>query len=220
LTRADWRDVERRARRGDRRGWRHRASGRLVPVVAAVALGVAGSAVAVGVDLLRQQERFHARAPDDPARIGPVVEITSGEEWALLGWISEFGVCVDFAIPGNAAFSCGFPVRGAKPPDDASGAGLPIHAVAGTVSGGNLVGDDGNASIFGVVAAEVDGVTVELSDGRVFPAAVHDAPRELETKVRFFVVRLELPAQRLGGAGPVRALNAYADNRLIERVAF
>jgi hypothetical protein len=90
-------------------------------------LALAGVAVSVG-SLLTQQERFHASVPDDPKRRGPLVEITSGDNWALIGWRSDVGICLDFAIPGNSPFGCGFPVRGAKPATDASGSGLPTHA--------------------------------------------------------------------------------------------
>lgn len=219
IGRANWSDVQVRAQRHDDGILRPRlASSRVAIALAAIAvLAVAGTAVALGLDLVAQQNRFHATAPDHPQRVGPIVEITSGNDWALIAWQSEVGVCLDFAIPGNSPFSCGFPVRGAKPANDATGAGLPTHAVAGTISGGNLVGGDGKATIFGVAAREINAVTVELHDGRVVNTSVYDAPLELDLEVRFFIVRLKLPPQGLRGAGPVRAFNAYADGRLIER---
>lgn len=208
VDRMDWKDVEersRRARRSQTRGPR-----RAVTVALAItALGVAGTAIGIGSDLLTQQERFHARAPDDPARRGPLVEIAAGEEWALVAWNSDAGICLDFAVPGNSAFSCGFPVRGAKRADDASGAGLPTHAVAGSVSGGGLVGGDGKTTVFGVAARDVVRVQVELRDGRVLEARLYDAPPSLGAAVRFFIVRMFLPPTRLRGEGPVRAFVAY-----------
>jgi hypothetical protein len=216
---ASWTDVLARSRRIRRP---HRARKPLVVVLAvALLLVLAATAVGIGVDLLTQQERFHVRRPDDPKRVGPLVEITSGDEWALIAWRSEVGICLDFAIPGNSPFGCGFPVRGAKPPTDASGSGLPTHAVAGFVSGGGLAGGDGKMTIFGVAAREVATVKVELRDGQVVDAPLYDAPRELVADVRFFIVRLQ-PAQPERGilrSSPVRAYNAYdRDGKLIERV--
>ena len=215
VERSSWNDVERRARQLRRPSRRRR----LVAALAAVVLGAAGTAVAVQSDFVSQQERFHARVPDDPERLGPLVEIASGENWALIAWRSEAGICVDFAIPGNSPYGCGFPVRGAKPPSDASGAGPPVHAVAGFVSGAGLVGGDGKSTIFGIAAREVAAVRITLRDARVVDAPLYDAPRELEADVRFFVVRLTLPPQTLRGRGQVRAYSAYdAHGELIERV--
>lgn len=181
-------------------------------VVPPVAAGVAGS-------LLTQQERFHARAPDDPKRLGPLVEITSGGGWALIGWRSEVGICLDFAIPGNSPFGCDFPVRGAKPSTDASGSGLPTHAVAGFFSGSNLVGGDGKATIFGVAAHEVAEVKIELRDGQVISAPVYDAPPRLQTQVRFFIVRLPPGELEHRVGSPVQAYSAYDETgTLIERI--
>lgn len=217
VEKASWPDVLARSRNS-----RQLVAGRRLVfggLAVATLLALAGTAVGVGISLLAQQERFHASVPYDPQRLGPLVEITSGDSWALIGWRSEVGICLDFAIPGNSPFSCGFPVRGAKPAGDASGSGLPTHAIAGFFSGGNLVGGDGRATIFGVVAREVHAVKVHLGDGRVVDAPVYDAPRALKTEVRFFIVRV--PPGDLGSRlrEPVIAYSAYdAEGRLIERV--
>jgi hypothetical protein len=133
---ASWPDVLARSRR-IRRPRRTRKAVILASAAILIA-ALAGTAVGFGIDLIRQQEQFHTRRPDDPKRVGPVVEITSGAQWALLAWRSEVGLCLDFAIPGNSPFGCGFPVRGAKPATDITGSGPPIHAVAGFVSGADL----------------------------------------------------------------------------------
>jgi hypothetical protein len=216
VEKASWSDVLERSRRSRTR----RVPRRVVLAMGVVTLLVsAGTAVGVGVTLLTQQERFHASVPDDPNRLGPLVEVTSGDNWALIGWRSEIGICLDFAIPGNSPFGCGFPVRGAKPSTDASGSGLPTHAVAGFFSGGNLVGGDGKATIFGVAAQEVAAVKIELRDGRIIDASVYDGPLALETQVRFFIARLPLDELERRMSNPVRAYNAY-DRRgtLIERL--
>jgi hypothetical protein len=213
--RLSWNDVVARSRTSGGRVRRRRAA--LALGVAAL-LAAAGTAVAERLDLLAQQDEFHATTPDDPERLGPLVEIVSGDEWSLIAWRSAAGVCVDFAVPGNSPFSCGFPVRGAKPPSDTSGSGPPIHAVAGSVSGGGLVGGDGKSTIFGVASREVAYVRVELRGGRVLDAPLYAAPPELGADVQFFIVRLHLPPQRLGEPSQVTAFIAY-DRRggVIER---
>jgi hypothetical protein len=217
VDKASWNDVLARARRIRRP---RRSRKRLVLALAAAALvAFAGTAVGVGVNLLAQQERFHADLQDDPQRLGPLVEVASGDEWALIAWQSKYGICLDFAIPGNSPFECGFPVRGAKPATDSSGTGLPIHAAAGFFSGGSLVGGDGKTTIFGVSAPEVAAVKVELGDGRLVDARLYDAPPELDVELRFFIARLFLaPHVPISRYEPVRAYNAYdRDGRLIER---
>jgi hypothetical protein len=221
VERADWDDVLARRRRS---APRRRPRKRLILVLAVIALlALAGTAVGVGINLLTQQERFHAEMPNSPHRLGPFVEVASGNNWALIAWQSDSGICLDFAIPGNSPYGCGFPVRGAKEPTDALGAGLPTHAVGGFFSQGNLVGGDGKATIFGVAAHEVAAVKVELRDGRVEDAPLYDAPSDLRANVHFFIIRLPVPnVGRNWGPGvgsPVRAYSAYDRNgNLIERV--
>src|SRR5829696_463355 len=127
------------------------------------------------IDLLEQQTRFHAQAAHDPRRLSPLVEVTSEDKWALIAWKSEAGICLDFAIPGNSPFACGFPVQGAQ----ATRWRHPTHTVAGFISGGGLVGGDGKATIFGVTAAGIAAVKVQLRDGRLLDARVHNAPSAL-----------------------------------------
>lgn len=220
VEKASWSDVLARSRKTGRR---RRARKRLVLALAVIALLVlAGRAIGFGVSLLSQQERFHAEMPNSPERSGPFVEVTSGDNWALIAWRSESGICLDFAIPGNSPYTCGFPVRGAKDPTDSLGAGLPIHAIGGFFSGGNLAGGDGKATIFGVAADEVAAVKVELRDGRIVDAPLYDAPPNLKADVAFFIIRLVVPSAGPGfgpGVGsPVLAYSAYdSKGRLIER---
>jgi hypothetical protein len=219
VEKANWIDVLARAGRRRRRFLDNRKP-LVVGIVAAAFLGLAGTAVAIGIDWIGQQDRFHAGSTDDPQRIGPLVEIASGANWSLVAWQSEVGVCIDFVISANSPFSCGFPVRGAKSATDASGAGLPTHAVAGFVSSGTLVGSDGKTTIFGVAAREVEAVKVELTDGRGIDAAFYRAPPELGADIGLFMLRLPLAAQKIRSEGPVRAYAAYGgDGRLIERVS-
>jgi hypothetical protein len=231
----NWNDVEARSQCSQQRLRRSPRRSIIVALAGAVALAVVGTAVGVGITLLDQQERFHASAPDDPQRHGPLVEVTSGEDWALIAWQSNFGVCLDFAIPGNSPFGCDFPVRGAKPTTDSSGSGPPMHAVAGRVSSSRLVGGDGKTTIFGVAAEDVAAVKLELTDGRLVDAPLYDAPADLDANVRFYIVRLLLASSQrrpaapsrgygpngssLGSDSPVRAYIAYGRNgALIERV--
>ena len=216
VEKANWPDVVARSRRLRRR----RVPRRLVLALAALALlARAGTAIGVGMSLLTQQEsvstlRFRMTQSASIAWSRSRLR----QNWALIGWRSEDGICLDFAIPGNSPFGCGFPVRGAKPSTDASGGGLPTHAVAGFFSGSNLLGGDGRATIFGVAAHEVAAVKIELRDGRVINAPVYDAPPTLETEIRFFIVRLPLGELERRVGNPVRAYNAYDQaGTLIER---
>jgi hypothetical protein len=220
LNGANWNDVVARSRRGERRGVPRRLA---VATALLALLALAGTAIAVGVNFVRQQERFHAQRPDDPQRVGPLVQVTSGDGWALLAWRSNVGLCLDFAVPDNSPFTCGLPVRGAG--SSAAGTGAPIHAVDGFLSGSSLVGvRDGKATVFGVAASDVAKVKVELADGRLVDTELFDAPTALRTDVRLFIVRLQLGAlERTAERGvhesDVRAFLAYdSDGRLIERV--
>lgn len=215
VEKASWTEVVVRSRRI---GSPRRARKRLVIALAVVLLlSLGGTAVGVGFDLLRQQEGFHASVSDDPTRLGPLVEVASGDGWALIAWRSEAGLCLDFAIPRNSPFACGFPVPGAKRGSGTSGSGT--HAIAGFFSGGNLVGGDGKATIFGAAAPDVAAVKVELGDGRIIEAPLQEAPPELRTDVRFFLLRLTLAQLERGRESPVRAYSAYdRGGGLIERV--
>jgi hypothetical protein len=221
IGRADWHDVVARSR-GMGRG-RVRTP-MLLAAALLMLLGLVGTAVGVGVNLLAQQERFHAQAPDHPERIGSVVQITSGDGWALIAWRSKVGLCLDFAVPDNSPFSCGFPVRGAGAPSP--GMEPPVHTVAGFVSGSNLVGvSDGKTTVFGAAASDVAAVKVELIDGRLVETQIFDAPPELVVDVKLFIVRLSLGAlDHTAGHDAwygARGLRAYdADGRLMERVEF
>jgi hypothetical protein len=218
LHRADWGDVVRRSRRTSRIAWPRK---RLLLALAIVALlAVAGTAIGVSTSLLTQVERFHAELPDDPNRTGPSAEITGGGNWALVAWQSDNGICLDFAVPGNAAYDCDFPVRGAKPPSNTLGSGPPVHAIAGFISFPKLVGaTDSETSIFGVAEPEVASVEIELRDGSVLKPPLYAAPPELNAKVKFFIARLDLPPYQPGSGSPVRFYKALnRDGALIERV--
>lgn len=215
IGRADWHDVVARTR--EMPGRRIRRPMQLAAALLML-LALAGTAVGVSVSLLAQQERFHAQFPDTPPRIGPLVQITSGDSWALIAWRSNEGLCLDFAVPDNSPFRCGFPVRGTG--SAGAGQGPPVHAVAGFLSGSNLVGvSDGKASMFGVAAEDVSEVKVELSDGRLVNTQLFEAPPELVDHVKLFIVRLSLGALERTAEGGVRAYRAYdANGHLMERV--
>jgi len=219
LNRADWHEVILRSRRApDRDRSRRRL---LIACAVIVLLGATGAAIAASIDLLAQQDQFHEQIPDDPKRQGRSVQVASGDNWALIAWNSDAGICLDFAINENSTFSCGFPVRGAKPVTAKTGSGPTIHAIAGAFSAGNLVGGDGEATIFGVMAHEVARATVELVDGRVVTPQVYDAPSALNSRIRFFIVRLRLDEleRGLSRKNPVHAYNAFnGEGRLVERV--
>jgi len=212
LQKASWSDVVARSGRSRRKPI-------FIALVAALLLGLTGTAVGLGVTFLGQQKEFHAANPHDPHRIGPLVEVTSGEDWALIAWRSDVGICLDFAIPGNSPFACGFPVRGAPPELHPSGAGPPTHAIASFYIGGGLAGGDDKSTLIGVTVPEVAKVVVELRDGGSVEAPLYDAPDELGVDLRFFIVRVWLPADTGGPSGsPILSYDAYdRDGNLIER---
>jgi hypothetical protein len=214
--RANWQDVVARSRELPRRRMRRPM---LVAAALLVLLALAGTAVGVSVSLLAQQKRFHAEFPGTPDRIGPLVQITSGDSWALIAWRSKEGLCLDFAVPDNSPFRCGFPVRGTG--SSGAGQGPPVHAVAGFLSGSNLVGvSDGKATMFGVAAKNVSTVKVELSDGRLINTELFDAPPRLVYPVKLFIVRFSFGDLERTPEGGVRAYRAYdASGRLMERVS-
>ena len=218
LDRADWADI---VRRSHRKRFNARPRKRLLLALAILALlAAAGTAIGVSTSLLSQVERFHAELPDDPNRIGQAAEIAGGEDWALVAWQSDNGICLDIAVPGNQAFDCDFPVRGAKPPDNTLGSGSPEHAVGGFVSFAGLVGAaDSETSIFGVAAPAVASVQIELRDGRVLEPRLYDPPPALNTQLKFFISRLDLPPYQPGTGSPVRFYTAFdREGLLIERV--
>ena len=214
LSAANWSDVVARSRA---MGRRHMPRPLALVAALVVLLALAGTAVGVGVSFLTQQERFHAQTPDDPKRVGPLVQVASGDGWALIAWRSDHGLCLDFAVPDNSPFVCGLPVRGAG--SLSAGMGPPIHAVDGFLSGSTLVGvSDGKATVFGVAASDVAKVKIELADGQLVDTELFDAPAVLRTHVRLFIVRLRLGALERTVEGGVHAFRAYdSDGRLMER---
>ncbi len=221
VDRGDWPDVVARTRNLRRRDRRRRPA--VVVVAVAAVLILTGTAIGLGTTLLTQSERFHANLPDDPKRLSPAEEIASGDGWALIAWRSDNGICLDFAVSGNLAFGCDFPVRGAKPPSNTLGSGPPIHAVGGFISFPGLVGlKDSKTTIFGVAARDVASVEIELRDGRMVKPQLYDAPPSLGANVKFFIVRLPLATPPIidgKNPSPVRFYNAYdLKGALIEHV--
>lgn len=131
-------------------------------------------------------------------------------------------LCTSLVLPDrDGSTRCGMPVVGA--PGEAGG---PEHLVVGGWYQGR---PDDYLWIDGVVAADVDRVEVELTDGRRLEAAVYDAPSALRLDLKFFLVRtrfrLQIRPPDPHGASklqtpepPFRAFSAYdARGRLLER---
>jgi hypothetical protein len=202
------------------RGWRRTWGNRPVRVRLVVALAIVvllaavGTAVGIGINLLAQQERFDEQREGiagEPKRIGPLVEVTSGEGWSLVAWKSDSGICLDFVVAQSSSGGCGFDVRG-EPGDTAHGGGKPPkHWVSGEITSG-----PGAATVIdGVVAEQVARVEVVLTNGRVLRPGVIEAPTELETDVDFFLVQVSEAED-----GGVRAFIAYGEaGEVLERRA-
>jgi hypothetical protein len=201
---------------------------RLLLAAAIVALlGVASTAVAVGVNLVRQEESFYekwfAGDPHAPNLQGSFVEVAGDSDWALIAWRSDQGICLDLATPGHSASGCGFPVVGAPPDRTQPEVDEPRHMVA-YLAGRAEPGDPWDLA--GVAAETVARVEIEMADGRTLAAPMYDAPAELGTALRFFVLRIEVDESSMVPAGEpphlahvVNAFVAYdADNDLVERL--
>ncbi len=226
------------ARRARLAGWFARQSRprRLVLVIALVALlsGV-GTAVGVGVDLLARDVAFHKRfdlAEFDPKPTSPFAYVARGEDWALIAWTSSRGICLDYAYEDtnnpsgfNGWSGCGMPVVG-SPSDKAWKQPAPTDLV-GILSGSP--GPGRGWAISGPAAPNIAAVKVELADGRILDATLYPAPKELATRLRFYLLRIDDdlpapapsdPANPLARA-PVRAVLAYNDTgQLLQRKEF
>jgi hypothetical protein len=173
-----------------------RARRRVVLVLAVLLLlGAVGTAVGVGIRLLTQEERFHELIEAQgggPDRVGPIATVAEGDGWAFFAWRTKGGVCVDVAVPGRSATSCG---------PAPSGAGQTAVVVASELGPGAL-------AVAGAVPAEAERVEVELAGAGAAEAEVYDAPSELGSGLRFFL--FEAPAAAgAPGIGAVRAVRAY-----------
>lgn len=177
---------------------------RVVVLVVALFFVVVGGAVAVTVAI---------EPGGSPRLIGQRVEVAAGSGWSLVAWKSDHGICLDFTLSSNEARGCGFPVLGA-PPDSANPGNGPRPRAIGYLS---LGGADSNAAVAGPLADGVARVDVELSDGRVLNARTHDAPADLATDLRFFVLVFSLDSAT-NSKRIVRTLRAYdAEGVVVER---
>ena len=121
-----------------------------------------------------------APAATQARRVGPIVKIAHGSEWALSGWQSTFGVCLKYVSSdpavGKAESVCGFGHR------EKGGHG----AISGSVQ--NL----GRKSlIVAAVSPRASRVKVTVTGRHWAPVHLYRAPRALRTRLRF--LRLLLP---------------------------
>lgn len=183
---------------------RSRPRRRLLAVVAvgALLLTVVAGGYAIGVSPFdRWATEPHLQ------RTGPRVTVAADAEWALQAWRTQHALCLGLVVDGRAAFAgCGAPVDGAVP-----------HAPARSAR--DVIGYMGSRSASGTfyatgpTAIYVDRVVVELNDGRLVGAPLHDAPEGLDAAVRFYLARVETDSS-------VRAVLAYdADGKLLQRLA-
>lgn len=119
-----------------------------------------------------------APAATQARRVGPIVKIAHGPEWALSGWRNTFGVCLKYTSsnPDVGWTVCGFGHR--------------EKGGHGTTSGS--VRNLGRKSL--VVAAvnpRVSRVKVTVTGRHWAPVHLYRPPRALKTRLRF--LRLLLP---------------------------
>lgn len=177
-------------------------------------LGGVGSALGVGVDLIAQQNRADKlnRDPNYPQRNSDRVAVATTGGWTLLAWVSDQGLCLDLAVPGNAASGCGFPVRGAPVATSPRIVPAPMHLISGLLASGYA--SDGSVAVGGPIAAAVSRVEIEFSDERVVTPTIYEAPDSLHTRIRFFLASVTPSGSSLKS---VRVYRAYdSDGRLLE----
>ena len=175
--------------------------------VAALALAITASAVALGLDLVGRQDAVHQRDvtanPIGPKPVSGSIVIASGQSgWQLLAWKSDQGICLDIADSNHYTSDCGFPVVGSGSP--AAG----THELARFVSSAA-----GTVVVAGVAAADVARVAAVHADGTMSTTTLLDAPAGLGTPVRFFVTT------NSATSNPVVALAGYSSSgALLERI--
>lgn len=169
---------------------------RLVVALAAVcALTVGGVALAFHGALLNWDVHEHAQF--DPAELRPAPAssfstVTQGDDWALIAWKSERGICVDYvyvdhrvAAGYNLFSSCGSSVIG-SPPDRVYTQPAPTSHI------GVMLGQAANPNqwiICGPVASDVARVALRSRDGGLIPVQLFSAPAALDSPLRFYVYR-------------------------------
>jgi hypothetical protein len=167
-------------------------------LVAAIALGAlttASAAIALRTSLLDRDIEAHRLF--DPATLQPApatsfATIAQGTDWALIGWTSVRGICVDYVFEDpatssgeNGASGCGSSIIGG-PPDTLFTQPSPSNYVTPLVTG-PMAGQPW--VICGPLAPQVARVVVEMKDGSRFPAIIYEAPQSLKVRLRFFLLR-------------------------------
>lgn len=169
---------------------------RLVWAVAAIcALMLSGVALALRDDLLNWDVQQHARFDPSELRPAPASSfstVTQGNDWALIAWKSERGICVDYVFVDtrnragyNLFSSCGSTVIG-SPPDRVYPQPPPTSHVNAMVGQGS---SPEQWIICGPVAPDVARIEMKMSDGSEAPVDVLRAPAQLDSSLRFFVYR-------------------------------
>lgn len=185
------------------------------------ALMATGTAFAISAglrDFVGFFEMFEgSNDPSVPRLVGDRTVITSGDDWAFVGWKSTRGLCTSVVFGDTeGATTCGLPVFGAPQTSGRQ------HFVAG---GMYQRRPEDDVWVQGVVSAKVSRVDIERTDGRRLQAPLYDAPAALGLNLKFFLVRTR---PRDGGgtpvgipASPVGAIAAYDDRgQLLERSRF
>ena len=190
--------------------------------VTLVAGAFGAAAIAVAFDPLSWISREHQR--DDtgqftPRLLGNYSFIARGDDWALVAWRSNRGICLDYAFEDrrvaggtNGWSGCGFPVVGA-PPDEVfkQPTNTDVIGFIGGAPGGGLPW-----AVAGPVSQEVAKVVVTMQDGSTSAASLFSAPDELGVNLRFYLLRGTTPSGSGRGA-PVESVSAYdASGGLLE----
>jgi hypothetical protein len=175
---ADWLEARRDHLLGEVATKRRRPSRRRYAVAAALCavLILVGTAVATGGDPIARVREWHERDAKmfptmAPHPVGPFVYITRGDGWALIGWRSTRGLCVDFTRQFRGMSSSGGNCFAEK-----------------KILGWTGQSGSSGAVTTGVIAPQIARVEVDLCFSRR-EAAIYPAPAALHTDKRFFLLR-------------------------------
>ena len=128
-----------------------------------------------------------APAATQARRVGPIVKIAHGSDWALSGWQSTFGVCLKYT-------------------SSSPGVGWPVCGFGHREKGGNgttfaFVRSLGRKSlVVAAVTPRVSRVKVTVTGRHWVPVHLYRPPRALRTRLRF--LRLLLPTGSPTGRPP------------------
>jgi hypothetical protein len=136
-------------------------------------LALAGLAIATGDDHLREQlRRVEERPQPSHPDVGGFTYVARGDGWDLIAWKRDGQLCLTLSRPVGDTGSSGVGDCFSRQEEFA------VRPFSGS---------SGNATV-GIASPKVSRVAVDLCDGRSVDARLYEAPSELDTSERFFLL--------------------------------